>query len=241
MQIIHLRCSAIRLELPSSVHHVRTNASHLRRAGNYNRPAICFVAQPSKHKGTFFNTKIKCTNDIKNCTNLQLEHQKQSDNFRESVAKSIRENVARLRARANGKTQIIDYPGTNGVITDNGSNVIQPEMTVTPRLTPSGVVPIVHIPLPVLRQPQPAVLRPEPVFVNQPEPEVIIQQTEPTVVREPEPPVPLVTLVEENRLDGDGQVFSADDEQQAQNAHYSFDSSVQDTINEHSHTRQETR
>lgn len=29
--------------------------------------------------------------------------------------------------------------------------------------------------------------------------------------------------------------------EQAKNAHYSFDSSVQDTINDHAHTRQETR
>lgn len=29
--------------------------------------------------------------------------------------------------------------------------------------------------------------------------------------------------------------------EQAKNAHYSFDSSIQDTINDHAHTRQETR
>lgn len=50
---------------------------------------------------------------------------------------------------------------------------------------------------------------------------------------------------EQNELDSDI-TSNVENEQairddQAKNAHYSFDSSVQDTINDHAHTRQETR
>lgn len=40
-----------------------------------------------------------------------------------------------------------------------------------------------------------------------------------------------------NNLQDDNDIFR----EQAKNAHYTFDSSVQDTINDHAHTREETR
>lgn len=49
------------------------------------------------------------------------------------------------------------------------------------------------------------------------------------------------TEVETNKVSAEQTAIEKQNEEQAQNAHYSFDSSVQDTINDHAHTRTETR
>lgn len=49
------------------------------------------------------------------------------------------------------------------------------------------------------------------------------------------------TAVETNKLSAEQIAIEEQNAEQAQNAHYSFDSSVQDTINDHAHTRTETR
>lgn len=96
--------------------------------------------------------------------------------------------------------------------------VSQPQPESVIRQIPSVVTPIVHIPLPVIRSQPP-----------QRHPERITFPTETVDNRITIDDVPLKKVLKQD----------ADD--QAKNAHYSFDSSVQDTINDHSHTRQETR
>lgn len=135
------------------------------------------------------------------------------------MAQSIRDNIARLRTNVNSQFQTIDYPGT--LITNNDHPATftapepQPESVIRP--IPSGVAPIVHIPLPVLRS-EPAQRHPEKIVF------------------------PVVT--EDNQITNEEvaeDAFEDDAEDHAKNAHYSFDSSVQDSINDHSHIRQETR
>lgn len=139
------------------------------------------------------------------------------------MAKAISENIAKQRTNVNSQFQTIEYPGTVAGSIDNPPALLfasdpQPEIVIRP--IPGIMAPIAHIPLPVLRS-KPAARQPERSFVSD--------------VNEHNQIIP-----NKNDINSDD-ISSIEADEQAKNAHYSFDSSVQDTINGHSHTRQETR
>ncbi len=148
-----------------------------------------------------------------------------SRNFRQSVAQSIRNNLAKQK----------QAPTNNGGLPAN--------YLVDPLNDPNN--PIVEINnQPAVRHPQAGRLHPRPsiqrIHVAEPveeeqEVENIPQQQR---VRKPVSTAPARQVVHSAEEDAETARYLR---KQAENAHYSFDSSVQDTINDHSITRQEER
>lgn len=139
------------------------------------------------------------------------------------MAKAISDNIAKQRSNVNSQFQTIEYPGTEAGSIENSPALLfasdpQPEIIIRP--IPGIMAPIAHIPMPVLRS-KPTVRQPERSFVSD--------------VNDHNQIIP-----DKNDINSDD-ISSIEADEQAKNAHYSFDSSVQDTINGHSHTRQETR
>lgn len=148
--------------------------------------------------------------------------------FRTTVAQAIRDNVARQQQQqqltfapvGNVQTTTINFPAARSNLNAIGAAAAAPALPNLPAL-------------PTLRSParptQAAAVTPA-VWSNVPEAPVLPQHND------------------INNVDNDYAVAAEDiatlaamEQEQSKNAHYSFDSSVQDTINGHSHTRQETR
>lgn len=134
--------------------------------------------------------------------------------FRNSVAQAIRDNLERQQLNSYANTQSIQFVGPRS----NGNNHhAAPELPALPSLHTAlpAAATVVNVPTAAI------VATVAPVHYT---PEL------PTQDNEIDPNIP-----------ADVAAVLANEEEQAKNAHYSFDSSVKDTINGHSHTRQETR
>lgn len=147
-----------------------------------------------------------------------------SVSFRTTVAQAIRDNLARQQqftfAPANGQQTTIEFPGTAAARSSASSAATA---TAAPPAPPT---------LPVLTALRGPTAAPAAAVPTTPiAPQVASRVAEQPLYNDIDAEVPAEDIA----------TLAAMEHERSKNAHYSFDSSVQDTINGHSHTRQETR